>query len=175
VTRRARGVIDSVVIENFEALSNDGRLLVQITNIGNITATFYVGVLNCTNNIDPIGAQQISAKPWESKQLTFAIYTTAEIAQYHECAVYLKNALGELLETKAVNFNTTKRSTTSSQDPASQQTKPEEQTVSEVQLGKSPDCDTMCPQWFNVFCFFVNVRIACSRCRTAANNSSPSF
>lgn len=151
------GTIDYADINNFEALSNDGRLTVQVTNIGNVTAEFFVGVMNCTNDIMQVDVQIVSLQPLQSKQITFNIYTTSAQAQLHQCAVYLENSLGDLIETKNIYFNTSQQSINSNQDPNNQQTKPNEQIVAANTSSNAPTCDQMCPSLFDVFCFIVNV------------------
>ncbi len=149
-------MIDIATIQNFESLSNDGSLLVQVSNIGTLTATFYVGVVNCTNSIDTIAAVEISLGVYESKQITFKVYTTTTLTSVHACVVYLRNSLGELIQTKTVDFNTTSTETTNNQDTGTQKTQDGEETVSS-DSSSSSDCDALCPSWYNVLCFLVHV------------------
>jgi hypothetical protein len=151
------GVIDFAEIDDFEALSNDGRLIVQVTNIGNVTAAFYVGVMNCTNNIMNVSAQEADLQPQQSKQLTFSIYTQSSDQQMHDCVVYMKDSEGDVVSTKQINFNTTQRSTNSNQDPNNQTTKPNEQIVSQNTTVTDLSCDQLCSSLFDLLCEIENV------------------
>jgi len=52
-------VIRSALIEDFEAMSANGRLSVDVENIGTLTTTYYVEV-NCSDGIAPVPAQPLS-------------------------------------------------------------------------------------------------------------------
>merc|ERR1712084_137280 len=77
-----------------------------------MNAQFTVGIVNCSQGILVPGARIASVKSGSSKSLTFNVKAQFKIgADYkgdHTCTAELKDAIGELVDTKLIEFKTTK-------------------------------------------------------------------
>lgn len=76
--------ITSAEIENFEAMSSSGYLLVDVQNDGTVAGTYYVQV-NCSEGIAPVPAQPVSlaesGSAGDAGSVRFPIYTTSTFQQ----------------------------------------------------------------------------------------------
>jgi len=90
-------------------------------------------------------------------QLYFNVYSSSPTGTSNKCIAYLKNAVGTLIETREINFNTTTKVTTSNQDPTVQNTTSGESIVNDAQTKHSPTCGEMCTSWYSILCFIANV------------------
>lgn len=112
LTKRGLGEIDYATITNFEAFSNNGKLNMMVTNTGELTAEFDL-YIDCDISINPISYQKFFINPMESKILSLDIATNNINNKNHSCEIYLKDAIGQILDTKVVNFTTTEINYTS--------------------------------------------------------------
>ena len=110
ITAVSKGVIDSVAITNFEALTLNGLLVVQITNIGNIAAQFTLCVF-CSTGVSPIASLPVSLDIMQSETTKFNIQVINQDSNEYNCNVTLLNSIGEVSDMKNVTFNTTDRQT----------------------------------------------------------------
>ena len=110
ITTVSKGVIDFAEITNFEALTLNGVLVVQITNVGNIVASFKLSVF-CSPGVSPVPEQPVSLGVMETKQTSFQITVINELEAGYKCNVTLYNSIGKVSDVKPVFFNTTDRST----------------------------------------------------------------
>jgi hypothetical protein len=144
-----------VRIEGFEAHSNDGRMQVLVSNIGNIPGDFLCGVENCTNKVAPIAAKTLSLKAMQSSLLYFNIYTESDKGKSHDCAVFLKDAYGRLVDAKNTTFNSTDKVIESNQDPQNFTQDGEEIRYEEANNGEFK-CGDKC-NFYDIVCFFLHV------------------
>lgn len=102
----ANGAIDFVIISDFEAMSSDGLMIVQVTNIGSVTSLFYLSY-ECNADIIPLLSDAVSIAPMRSNQIKKSVYTVSTDKTINECLVQLKNAVGDVVDSFSVQFNTT--------------------------------------------------------------------
>ena len=101
------GRIDSVLVRDFEAQSNDGRLLVVVTNTGRLNADYSLRVV-CTIGILQLQARPLSLTPSQQRSISFALHTESAVATGYACNVQLYgSARMSLLDQKNVSFETT--------------------------------------------------------------------
>ena len=84
----------------------------MVTNTGELTAEFDL-YIDCDISINPISYQKFFINPMESKILSLDIATNNINNKNHSCEIYLKDAIGQILDTKIVNFTTTEINYTS--------------------------------------------------------------
>lgn len=109
---RGQGIIDYVKISNFEAFSNNGNMNIMITNTGQLTAEFDL-FFDCDSTINPLSFQKFFLNALESKIMNIALSTSDVNDKNHTCEVFLKDAIGQTLDTEIVNFTTTRINYTS--------------------------------------------------------------
>jgi len=149
VTNLSQGEIDYAEINTFEALSYDGFLECQVTNVGSVVAQFTLGG-ECSQGIAPLQAQEFSLKPLHSKTLQLNIYSEYQTAKNYLCNVTLFNSIGQVSDFVVVNFNTTARPT----ETGSQGGSSEGESFQATQEQKQ-GCSEVCPNWYDVPCFFA--------------------
>mmetsp|Transcript_23112 Transcript_23112/g.20512 ORF Transcript_23112/g.20512 Transcript_23112/m.20512 type:complete len:118 (+) Transcript_23112:1270-1623(+) len=88
-------------------MSNDGFIDYRIQNIDNFAASFYVELINCTNNLNPVPAQHPSLEGLAIHESNFDISTTNTEALEYTCLVILKDSNGTEVDTLQVGFSTT--------------------------------------------------------------------
>lgn len=79
---------------------------VMITNTGELTAEFNL-FFDCDKEINPIAYQKIFLNALESKILNIPIETNNIQADNHTCEIFLKDSIGNTLDSIIVNFTTT--------------------------------------------------------------------
>jgi len=102
---RGKGEIDYARISDFEAFSNNGKLNMMITNTGELTAEFNL-YFECDQAISPISFQKFFINPMDSKIFTMDITTNNIEDKNHSCEIFLKDAIGDKLDTITINFTT---------------------------------------------------------------------
>jgi len=90
-----------------------------------------------------------------TKHLTFNIYTLKEEGSLYQCIVTLTDAVGQLIETYPVNFNTTDKVSYNKQDGANQTQQDEDPIYDDNAPSQSLTCSQLCPSWYNIFCFIM--------------------
>lgn len=91
----SNGSIDYIEIAGFEALSSDGQLKGQVSNLGGLVHSFSLTVL-CSTAIQPIAAIRVSLQPGETQQIIKNLYSIAEDKHTpHICNLTLYNNLGQ--------------------------------------------------------------------------------
>jgi len=101
---RGRGKIDYVKVENFTSLSNEGLLLIQISNVGDVNSEF-VCEISCDENILKIEAQRIFLNPNNSTTLQIPVFMKTTIETNNSCLITLVNNVGESLDHYTLNFS----------------------------------------------------------------------
>jgi hypothetical protein len=108
VTNEAAAWIKSASANNFNSLSNDGTLAVDIQNVGAVQADYMVSVTNCTPDIvGPIAAQAITLQPQDEYTFHFDLKTTSNTSESHSCTVSLLSPETSMLyDSRSVSFTT---------------------------------------------------------------------
>jgi hypothetical protein len=102
------GEVSSVHVEDFEALSDMGRLIAVVKSTGRIAADFSLRV-SCSDGIrDGIEARALSLIPAEQRTVTFPIFAERKNASSHFCSAELYGSRETLLSSMNVTFSTTK-------------------------------------------------------------------
>lgn len=136
-------VIDYIRIKDFESASNDGNLEVQLSNIGNLTAEFYVSY-NCSEYILPLPSTIIRK----------VIYSLTNDDRLHSCMIILKNSVGQIDDMKEIYFNTTKIKYNNNQGPNN--TNPNDTNTRDNDDYEILECSRLCPSFFNFLCFVTH-------------------
>ncbi|CAG9316759.1 unnamed protein product [Blepharisma stoltei] len=152
ITNVSKGKIDYAHIGNFEALSYDGVLDAQVSNVGNVAAQFTLGA-NCSSGVAAIEAKTFSLKAMESKDLEFDVNVQKSNASQYECNATLYNSIGIVVDYLVVNFNTSSRHTDTGSEGGNG---PKLNGDNTTDSNPNDSCSESCPQWFNIFCFLVD-------------------
>lgn len=103
---RGKGEIDYAQISNFEGFSNNGKMDIMITNTGQLTAEFNL-FFDCDKDISSIPYQKLFLDPLQSKIFKINVETNNIKTKNHTCEIFLKDAIGEILDSIKINFTTT--------------------------------------------------------------------
>lgn len=152
ITTVSKGVIDIVSITNFEAITLDGNLLVQISNIGNIISQFILSVL-CGSGVSAIPSQSIPLGAMQTKTTNFAIYVIGKNSANYSCNVTLLNSIGEISDMKKIEFNTTEQHTDQGTQGGTGDTP--KGSTSNNHTSSDLTCSDYCPTWYNLPCFLT--------------------
>ena len=140
-------------------MSNDGLMAIQFTNTGFVVSEFFISVRNCTNGIQHVPGHQISLQPQRSHTSDFQIYTEYEKGKLHLCEAELRDSLGNIVDSKTVNFTTTDKVIKSKQDNEhnNQTVSDAEEIREDEQTKEDLDCDDYCPNWYDLLCSITHV------------------
>jgi hypothetical protein len=106
------GIIRSAKIAPFASMSNDGRLVVNILNVGETRANYVVTVTDVTPFIlNAFPAQARTLNPGDEATLYFDVSTVQNIAATHELTVTMQSPAGNVFDRVAVRFDTMEYST----------------------------------------------------------------
>jgi len=116
IRTESQGIILEARVKTFEALSNQGLLVVSIKNIGDFQTDYEVGVGRCTMLINGWGAnsgisipaQARTLAPDEEAELNFEIRAVMDLETSNECMVSLKSPSGKVYDDVWVRFDTVK-------------------------------------------------------------------
>ncbi|KAL3681912.1 hypothetical protein R1sor_024868 [Riccia sorocarpa] len=108
LTNRSPGKIQKAEVKSFEALSRNGVLTVELRNIGEISADFYLFFTNCSQGINPPNGQTVNLPvPAVNTTLEFQLHTADDKALSRYCSVFLYDAAGGLCDNVTVVFAST--------------------------------------------------------------------
>lgn len=157
VVNVSTGVIDSLVISNFEAMTKNGLMQIQITNTGKLTATFYISY-SCSETILPLSSDEISISPLQSTMINKNVYTSSSYFNMNECNVTLKNSKGEINDEKTIQFNTTEQINNNNQDPTHNNSNKNNTNEKDNSSSSKSDltCSDYCPGFWSFGCFVVH-------------------
>ncbi len=116
VRTESQGIIQEARVKTFEALSNQGLLVVNIKNAGNFPTDYEVGVGECTmlimgwgpNRGVSIPAQARTLAPDEEAELNFEVRALEDLETSNECLVTLRSPSGKEYDDVWVRFDTVK-------------------------------------------------------------------
>ncbi|BBN20540.1 hypothetical protein MPTK1_Vg00525 [Marchantia polymorpha subsp. ruderalis] len=105
---RSPGKIITSNVQDFEAMSRNGMLYIEVKNIGELTADFTIKVANCSEGIEIPDAKQISLPvPATVASYNFYLHSTDDKAKNRECSVNLLDSQGSITDVSNVSFSTT--------------------------------------------------------------------
>ena len=87
----------------------------------------------------------------EIKSLNKTLYTNSNIGRENKCTIYLQNAIGEKIDSKIINFNTSDEVTMTKQDIDEDN---EDSVIYENKNGFN--CEEFCDEPLNFFCYLKN-------------------
>jgi hypothetical protein len=151
ITNLGKAEIDYAVVEGFEALSYDGDLICQVTNVGDIVSSFFLNA-NCSSGIAPIPSISFSLKPLESTTMSSKIHSEYELSKEYWCNITVTDTIGQVLDYEMVYFNTSSRHTDEGTQGGTGDVKGE--YITEDKLAEE-SCESICEDWYDLGCFFV--------------------
>ncbi|XP_065833256.1 hapless 2-like isoform X3 [Oscarella lobularis] len=106
ILNQAQGKIVEAYVEDFTALSKDGKMIVLIINKGHVSADFQVSVSECSTGIAKIMAQIKTINPGMSIKFIFQIWHHVSLATNNTCTVTLFDSGGNKMDKVVVSFST---------------------------------------------------------------------
>jgi hypothetical protein len=107
VQNQAPGKISSAFVNPFETQSKNGVMRVLVSNVGLVSASYFVSVTECSVNILPVLGQEVTVNSYASQWLEFSITSTTPLgSNANVCAVTLKDSQGSVQDKVLVYFNT---------------------------------------------------------------------
>ncbi|XP_019855024.1 PREDICTED: protein HAPLESS 2-A-like [Amphimedon queenslandica] len=100
------GRIVDVYALDFEALSDSGKIVVDVENTGDVTAEFSLSVLNCGNGIHTVRARVLNLDPGQIQKSEFRVESYRATGENYVCDVHLYDSDYNLIQTATVNFRT---------------------------------------------------------------------
>jgi len=146
------GTIDSAYVKNFTSFSNEGQLIVQITNTGELAAEF-ICEFSCDPKVVPIPSKKLfldSSNSTSTIQVPINTEKTENTSYY--CNLTLKDNIGDILDTYKLNFSTSTLQRDSLQN-TSFYSSPDLTTTSNEDI-----CETEC---HGIFAFWCNLKNKC--------------
>ncbi len=108
VTNAGRATIVDASLDEFAAIDESGRLRVSVNNTSAKPAMFHVSVVNCTAELLPMLQQSAAVEAGGLRTFEFDVRARTDLAATNAtCAVVVSNALGDVTDTRAVNFTMT--------------------------------------------------------------------
>ncbi|MCQ2815805.1 MAG: hypothetical protein MJ252_00920 [archaeon] len=150
----SKAVINLAEIDNFEAMTNEGDLHILVTNIGVLTSSYHLAY-ECNDNIMPIEESHFSLKQMKTENLFLKVYSTSDNGMENECNITLKNAIGEIIDFKLVQFNTTDSKKKNNQNNTFNTEDPTGNNYQNAQI-LTLTCSNYCPDVFSFLCFFAH-------------------
>lgn len=108
VINRATAALYAVQVAGFQSFSRMGVLTALVGNTGNVTATFSLSVTGCSSGIAPVIAQTgITIEARSNRSVAIDLASQSVVSTSASCNVRLMDALGAVLDSKTIGFNTT--------------------------------------------------------------------
>ncbi|MEN8127457.1 MAG: immunoglobulin-like domain-containing protein [Planctomycetota bacterium] len=109
INTESLGIIMDADVQAFTSMTDEGTLVVEIANWGDLKTDYVVTVTQANMNIiKAIPAQSRILDSYEQATLTFDIHTAYNIDTINECAVRLKSPTGRLYDEVSVKFDASK-------------------------------------------------------------------
>nr|XP_004211319.2 unnamed protein product [Hydra vulgaris] len=106
VYNRATGIITRTAIQDFEALSLEGQLSVDVLNTGYVSSDFRISIPSCTSGVQPIEEKRITIDPQMTETITFKMMTSTDKKSAHDCTINLYDSKNILLQSRNFTFST---------------------------------------------------------------------
>ena len=107
VYNRATGEILRAAVRDFESVSMDGKLQVEILNTGYVTSDFYVTVSSCSKEIDKIAEKSLSIDPQVTEKIIFSLRSSDQTGGENYCVIRLYDSKRVIIGKRNVSFSTT--------------------------------------------------------------------
>lgn len=146
----SEGAIDYVKVDTFESMSNNGVMIIQITNTGETTSKYYISY-NCSGSVLPINGREFSLSPMQSIIISENVYTTVVNETQHTCIVVLKDSLGNITDQQQVQFNSTKSISNSNQNGFGNVNSSNDS----INVNEELTCKEYCPEVWGFTCFIA--------------------
>lgn len=109
INTQSIGIIEEAYVKTFTSMSDEGTMVVKITNYGDFPTDYIVTVTDCSMPIcGAIPAQARSLNPTGSADLYFDVSTLDNLDATHECLVSLTGPTGAKYDSVWVVFDTKK-------------------------------------------------------------------
>ncbi|XP_062503762.1 hapless 2-like isoform X2 [Corticium candelabrum] len=102
----ATGKIVEAYVEDFAALSKDGKLMVNVHNTGQVASDFPVAVDQCSPGIADVPAQTRTIEANQVLQYVFNVWHHISLATNNSCTVSLQDKTGKKQDSVVVKFTT---------------------------------------------------------------------
>lgn len=106
VIHNSSGRIVSAYVEDFEALTQQGKAMLLVLNEGNLTASYSLGIYKCSAGIELPHGRILTLNPATSRSVNFTIYSHHPLHRENECFAYLRDTRGNLMHEMKFTFET---------------------------------------------------------------------
>lgn len=154
VTNVATGRVVSAEAKEMEALSGGGKVDVTVVSTGRVTASFMIGLTNCSGGLASAPAFSLSMGPYETAEHSFKVFAQQTEGGSFSCISTLHGALGDLLDKMQVQINVTDVVLTSGSQVNGAKI---DGKVAEDDDGKDGgNCDSVCSAFSDIPCFIAH-------------------
>jgi hypothetical protein len=152
--------IVSALIQDFASVSAVGKLQVTLESTVEFTAEYAVSVTFDSQLIFPLDQKSYSIPARGTKTIEWEVKSSNHDPQTHRATIYLKNAVGEVLDTEEIEFTTTKTHFENDEkDLDSIDTTAGDQWDDDFENGTlkvaNEVCLSMCPDWMKLGCVML--------------------
>jgi len=115
----AIGIIESAYVNTFTSMTQEGKLIAVITNVGKIQTDYFVTVTDCSAGVNKgIPPQALTLNPQEQGTVEFSIDTTQDMNASSSCVVTLTASNGKIYDQipPPLYFDTAKHATQYARD-----------------------------------------------------------
>eukprot|EP00400_MALV-I_sp_L67-5_P001048 gene1048-1000_t len=145
----------SMEIPNFEAGTDDGRILMSVQNIGSLSSDYMVAVTECSEGLAQGPSASVSLAANQSRNVSIALDTDLEDPIFlGECSAEIRHSTtGEVFDTKTVTFNVSKTQYNRGAQEGDLVMAGASGFYSRDEAGS---CENNCRGMFDYFCFISN-------------------
>lgn len=159
ITQLGKASIESLEINDFEALKSTGKLKAEIKNKGQNNANFQVR-LDCSEFIQPVLEKSLSLKATEAQLVVFELYSTNPEDQSNTCTLKVVNARDKVVASEEVGFDTFALQETMNDTDVDESDKvirdsADKQKIQFDSINEKIICMYLCPDISSAACFVV--------------------
>lgn len=153
ITNLASGIIDSMYVEDFEAMSGAGQIVTTVNSTGQRPAEFLLAA-ECTDGVIPGPVPRFSLAPGMQDTKLIQLSSTSIEGSALNCTVALEDVHGTQLDMRTVEFAITQME----QDCGAQcgETEGEEEGLQTIYI--APDNTCQCA-WYAIWCHFLYLKL----------------
>jgi hypothetical protein len=137
-----------VTANSFETLTDFGTVDVQVTNEGNLTAAFYVSIIECSDNIREVEETKTNIEKESTVHVKFRLFANSGKGNLEKCKAVLKDATGTVVSMREFSFTTTDQYFNTFENSTNDQY---------INWSTGEACDNACTEWYMIFCFISYV------------------
>ena len=141
----ATATIEDVSVPTFHGFSGTRAILIA-RNSGRVTASFRVGLNDCSEGIESEEVGWVAFDPGEIKTLSVRVWASFTESKTVQCSMCLWNAIGKLQDHRVVTFVVTEMMTTIGTQGG----------LKAYELQGQLACGSICPGLLDVGCFINN-------------------